>query len=251
VIGIIAVLVSLLLPALNKARDSAKTVQCQSNLKHLGAFMLLYANDNKGWVPIAKYSKTAATPPVTPTNVDITWIEPLLKYVEPVKFKNIDMPNLDQLSDRSRSILFGCPPWMEIWKRSGAPSIVGTDPARSIGYGMNIFPKAPTSYGGWPAASGTLTAPADLNWFDPAIGRNGRYTKISEWKNPSQRAMLGDTRGGPQMYVNSPVSAGVWGTTTIHPRHAKERYTNMVMWDGSGQTMTLDEARYSVRLKMP
>jgi len=51
VIGIIAVLIALLLPALNKARAEAKRVVCLSNIRQLGIGILVYCNDNKGWFP--------------------------------------------------------------------------------------------------------------------------------------------------------------------------------------------------------
>lgn len=50
VISIIAILASMLLPALNKARAMALSVKCVSNLRQAGCTQNIYANDNKGWV---------------------------------------------------------------------------------------------------------------------------------------------------------------------------------------------------------
>jgi prepilin-type N-terminal cleavage/methylation domain-containing protein/prepilin-type processing-associated H-X9-DG protein len=50
VIGIIALLISILLPALSKARDNANTVACLSNLKQLAAANMSYAAENKGYI---------------------------------------------------------------------------------------------------------------------------------------------------------------------------------------------------------
>ena len=48
VIGIIGLLVAILLPSLNKARDMANTVKCASNLRQIATGWVMYANGNKG-----------------------------------------------------------------------------------------------------------------------------------------------------------------------------------------------------------
>jgi len=50
VIGIIALLISILLPALGKAQKAARTVQCLANLRSIGQMMNLYASQNKGYM---------------------------------------------------------------------------------------------------------------------------------------------------------------------------------------------------------
>lgn len=53
VIAIIAILAALLLPSLNKARDSAKAIACKNNQKQLMAGCLLYAQDNQDYLPLS------------------------------------------------------------------------------------------------------------------------------------------------------------------------------------------------------
>ncbi len=61
VIGIIALLISILLPSLNKARETANRVKCAANLKQVGNALVLYSNENRGLFPRCK---STATPPV-------------------------------------------------------------------------------------------------------------------------------------------------------------------------------------------
>ena len=51
VIGIIALLISILLPALNRARENANKLKCLSNLRQLGTALTMYLNENKGRFP--------------------------------------------------------------------------------------------------------------------------------------------------------------------------------------------------------
>jgi len=49
VIAIIAILAAMLLPALNKARESAKNTGCLNNLKQMGTYVQMYASDNQDY----------------------------------------------------------------------------------------------------------------------------------------------------------------------------------------------------------
>jgi len=51
VIGIIAVLIGILLPSLNKARKASRTTACLSNLRQAGLAFTMYTNENKGRLP--------------------------------------------------------------------------------------------------------------------------------------------------------------------------------------------------------
>jgi prepilin-type processing-associated H-X9-DG protein/prepilin-type N-terminal cleavage/methylation domain-containing protein len=50
VIGIIALLISILLPSLSKAREQGNAIKCASNLKQIGTALQMYMNQNKGYI---------------------------------------------------------------------------------------------------------------------------------------------------------------------------------------------------------
>lgn len=52
VVAIIAILAGMLLPALNMAKEKARTISCVSKLKQIGICQMQYANDFKGWIRI-------------------------------------------------------------------------------------------------------------------------------------------------------------------------------------------------------
>ncbi len=52
VIGIIALLIAILLPVLNKARESANTLKCQAQIRQIIQLMQLHANAHKGYMPL-------------------------------------------------------------------------------------------------------------------------------------------------------------------------------------------------------
>jgi len=66
VIGIIAVLIGILLPALQKARESARAVACESNMRQMGIGFQNYAVGNGGWLPVPGEDGDPAEPLLLP-----------------------------------------------------------------------------------------------------------------------------------------------------------------------------------------
>ena len=80
VIAIIALLVSILLPSLNAAKESARRTMCLANLRSIGMAVVMYAQDNTGYLPRA--SMTAIMkPPMEPFKVR-PWGEAIVPYLE-------------------------------------------------------------------------------------------------------------------------------------------------------------------------
>ena len=68
VIGIIALLISILLPSLNKARQSANLIKCQANLHGIGEALAIYESQYKAALPEGLFSRVA-----TPDNQQTQW----------------------------------------------------------------------------------------------------------------------------------------------------------------------------------
>ena len=102
VIGIIAVLISILLPSLQAARRQAAVVQCQSNMRQLAMGMLMYINANKG-----KHPPTAiavGTPDVYPEGW--WWANELVKQKYVKAPNSMVAPGVRVLGQNS---VFKCP----------------------------------------------------------------------------------------------------------------------------------------------
>ncbi|HYO10236.1 MAG TPA: type II secretion system protein, partial [Tepidisphaeraceae bacterium] len=221
VIGIIAVLISVLLPVLGSARKSADKTKCLAALKQLGDAYKMYQGENRGAWPvaahyynekgterdkryhdfIAKYimgNQTVTKPggqKVTSNemNTNGTCSNTTLNtggstYATHGEFgTDTDPIWIGTLRDRN-SILWGCP----MWNRVGH---AGTqfDYASNNGYTMNIFPAAPNDVG--TGASGIdPTKTARIIGPGSAAGSEwkGNYFKMTAWRAPGERALLFD-----------------------------------------------------------
>ena len=112
VIAIIAILASMLLPALSQARDRAHSTKCMGNLKQLTLNCILYANSNQDWLPRAWNPGTNAM-----------WCDQL--YRAGLIDKPVDVSDTDKNAVKG---LFACP---------GERQAKDTPNGTKIHYGMN------------------------------------------------------------------------------------------------------------------
>ena len=115
VIAIISILASMLLPALNKAREKAKSISCTSNLKQLGLTLNQYVDDNNERFPLRGYS---------PWTNKQYWYGLLLAYQGS---KKVNSWSIDGLGDK----MLRCP--------SDSPNNTLNLTSVTISYGYNEF----------------------------------------------------------------------------------------------------------------
>jgi prepilin-type N-terminal cleavage/methylation domain-containing protein/prepilin-type processing-associated H-X9-DG protein len=123
VISILAVLVALLLPAIGLARESARSLACQSNLRQLHLGTLAYVDDHHGLLPPALLDRTSGPG-------DRFWFAAVAPYLEASRNGGDRYHDLDE---QGKSVVFGCPNFV---------------PTRNwaCGYGMNFYPDRPYSW---------------------------------------------------------------------------------------------------------
>jgi prepilin-type processing-associated H-X9-DG protein/prepilin-type N-terminal cleavage/methylation domain-containing protein len=116
VIGIIALLISILLPALNRAREQANSIKCASNMRQLYMFTMMYVQDNKNHLFYAAgYNDT-----LTASRYQLGWymtpassgLNSLVVYDDSPGYKNAPgtfWPYVSAGSFDARKAIFNCP----------------------------------------------------------------------------------------------------------------------------------------------
>lgn len=187
VIAIIAVLASMLLPALNQARDRAKVASCQSNMKQLGYSFISYADCNEEWGPDGTYGTEAnmwAAPPLEGYII-------LREMKKAQRVKNVICPGMK-------------PPWSSIGTRDepgyyDPTYTVGAAPgslASSYSLAFGTGNRKSTEWFGWSESRiklGTCPPIPSLRYFSKKVDIGGVEHTV---RSPSKQPMLGDVASG-------------------------------------------------------
>src|ERR1700722_12399805 len=127
VVGIIAVLISLLLPALNRAREQANSIKCMSNIRTISQALLNYSADNKGYV-IPSFNLPPL--PGAATNYTAIGVPQAMDGWPSIPARRGYIPSPSQ--EQNGTPFFYCPDTYDIYGMENGQTLV--DPGKPRGY---------------------------------------------------------------------------------------------------------------------
>jgi len=206
VIAIIAILASLILPALSMAKEKARTIQCVSNLKQIGIALSVYSDDCKDSLIPAEYNprKGAAFEDGWPTILHNQ------RYLPAVKTKGYyDVP--------AEGSVFRCP--------SGLPAVYSTEPtSRGDPEGAKARPFISTSTGSkyfidcWYGINGTHGSPPRGSVCPRFSMGSGFSMAKTRGSTPGIRNATGPTSSSLMIALRRSTPTGCLASRTSGPR---------------------------------
>ncbi len=268
VIGIIAILISVLIPTLASARRSGQAVKCMSNLRSIGQAAVMYSGDNKGAVMPSFYASNLRNTSANGT-LDI-WPFVLMsgRYL-PFVNAGTGAPNTRTVfwcpsasEDASSSfageegdyLRWGAGPYSASRVPTSAlPS--GTPWTVDLSYGLNGTSSRDTDLGSRPWFYASHMAPVTSPAGDPPFAVSSRIPrKVSNFRKPSQVIFIYDgitihpegpntptpgytvaTVGGVQRWINS-----VEANDRVHARHGRVKSRQVDALAGDVNILFLD-----------
>lgn len=268
VIGIIALLISMLLPALNKARQSARTVTCLSTVRQLGMAYQMYTNAHRRSIPFYQ---------VADNGIWIGQLKQVFSAIDKHRLCPEAMESFGPIHGQRTGTAFHAWGPSDLSFMKYYPSDKDTKAVPAVGsYGFNGWLYAPNVSGSrgspWSNPAGWITGgPAypskEADWYRIPIARGSHEVPVfadaiwpDGWPRPDDKMpmslALGGYIGGKDLSAVQGLSAD--GSPATHmgrfviARHGKA--VNVVFADGHAATVPLPELwtlRWSARWVAP
>jgi prepilin-type N-terminal cleavage/methylation domain-containing protein/prepilin-type processing-associated H-X9-DG protein len=231
VIGIIALLISILLPALNKARDQAKTVQCLSNLRQLGAANGLYVNSFRGFTVPNDYGSFSGATDIGGTMIEETW------FTLFVSQKLVDYPYTTDVNTppTGGTVLF-CPSGVEevtsntYVDKTKPDHRKSADGAKGYAQESKFFEPGRFVFS-WYGINGTS---ADQKWM-PARRFPPDKTPVAQAPPPTKMTEI--RKSAEVVFLFDGVSFNLHQRPNrLNARHNKQTITNLLFYDGHAES---------------
>lgn len=214
VIAVIAILASLLLPALNRARVTAQRVSCVSNLKQLYLPILQYIEDYAGWVPTRCITKVGSDG----VERRYAWNQWMLNI------KMMNNSTADGLGYLTNLNLFKCPSDPNFKYENSMIT-------KRVSYGYNV-----STFGHWYGANGP--------WKQSAVSRFGRDSRLLVFADTVYDGTLVPETGvssyeGTYILRNYQIYPIGNGKYAPYRRHGQA--LNALLFDGHAESLTASE----------
>jgi len=201
VIGVIAVLIGLLLPALTGARRASVKLKCQSNLRQIGQALTMYGTQFKGRFPPSVWIDWSGAERFTVAGQlynlsTIYWHERLML-----------MKLLPGLEESSKNVHV-CPADENPWVPPDANLNVIIPDSFKTSYALNNFMSITDGTGGGPGTPGVPNGKDDLWQWSASTGSplpgGGQWPIVSKAKNSSEKIVAADVKAGYILSVYGP-----------------------------------------------
>jgi prepilin-type N-terminal cleavage/methylation domain-containing protein/prepilin-type processing-associated H-X9-DG protein len=224
VIGIIALLISLLLPALARARDAAKTASCAARMKEMGMAIRLFASQNDDRAPGSGQENTAGS--------SVAWRAILNRHYYKIERYAVNKPGIHAL---------GCPSYSG-HVNNGRPFMMNLELAG--GAVSTAQPAGPY---------GRLIDPPPENYYSKSLNPKNYYrlgARISMFQNPSYKFMIVESERANDYLTSNGSGMGMvaLGGSATYPkwstaggeysfRHNGYRRANFLFIDGHVESL--------------